>query len=53
MDRFAELTGRRYHLFDYTGAPDADRVVVLMGSATARWATPYGRSSSVARRWAS
>ncbi len=33
MDRFAELTGRRYHLFDYTGAPDADRVVVLMGSA--------------------
>ena len=34
MDRFAELTGRRYHLFDYVGAPDAERVVVLMGSAT-------------------
>ncbi|HEX6230930.1 MAG TPA: pyruvate:ferredoxin (flavodoxin) oxidoreductase, partial [Actinomycetota bacterium] len=33
MDRFAELTGRRYHLFDYRGAPDAERVVVLMGSA--------------------
>ncbi|MFW5921194.1 MAG: pyruvate:ferredoxin (flavodoxin) oxidoreductase, partial [Polyangiales bacterium] len=33
MDRFAELTGRRYRLFDYHGAPDADRVVVLMGSA--------------------
>jgi len=32
MDRFAELTGRRYHLFDYVGAPDAERVVVLMGS---------------------
>ncbi|MFB3738842.1 MAG: pyruvate:ferredoxin (flavodoxin) oxidoreductase, partial [Candidatus Velamenicoccus archaeovorus] len=32
MDRFGELTGRRYHLFDYTGAPDAERVVVLMGS---------------------
>ena len=32
MDRFAELTGRRYHLFDYHGAPDAERVVVLMGS---------------------
>ena len=32
MDRFAELTGRRYHLFDYYGAPDADRVVVMMGS---------------------
>jgi len=33
MDRFAELTGRRYGLFDYHGAPDAERVVVLMGSA--------------------
>jgi pyruvate-ferredoxin/flavodoxin oxidoreductase len=32
MDRFAELTGRQYHLFDYVGAPDADRVIVLMGS---------------------
>ena len=32
MDRFAELTGRAYHLFDYVGAPDAERVVVLMGS---------------------
>jgi pyruvate-ferredoxin/flavodoxin oxidoreductase len=32
MDRFADLTGRQYHLFDYYGAPDADRVVVLMGS---------------------
>jgi pyruvate-ferredoxin/flavodoxin oxidoreductase len=32
MDRFAGLTGRQYHLFDYVGAPDAERVVVLMGS---------------------
>jgi pyruvate-ferredoxin/flavodoxin oxidoreductase len=32
MDRFAELTGRSYRLFDYWGAPDAERVVVLMGS---------------------
>ncbi len=32
MDKFAALTGRRYHLFDYVGAPDADRVVVMMGS---------------------
>ncbi len=32
MDRFAELTGRQYHLFDYIGAPDAERVVILMGS---------------------
>ncbi len=32
MDRFAGLTGRSYHLFDYVGAPDAERVIVLMGS---------------------
>jgi len=32
MDRFASLTGRQYHLFDYAGAPDAERVIVLMGS---------------------
>ncbi len=32
MDRFAEITGRQYRLFEYHGAPDADRVVVMMGS---------------------
>jgi len=32
MDKFAKLVGRQYHLFDYAGAPDAERVVVLMGS---------------------
>ena len=32
MDKFAELTGRQYHLFDYTGAPDAERVIIIMGS---------------------
>ena len=32
MDRVAEATGRRYHLFDYDGDPDADRVIVIMGS---------------------
>jgi pyruvate-ferredoxin/flavodoxin oxidoreductase len=32
LSRFATLTGRTYRLFDYVGAPDADRVVVLMGS---------------------
>ena len=32
MDRFAALTGRQYHLFDYVGAPDAERVIILMGS---------------------
>lgn len=32
MDRFAALTGRQYHLFDYYGDPEAERVVVMMGS---------------------
>jgi pyruvate-ferredoxin/flavodoxin oxidoreductase len=32
MDKLAELTGRQYRLFDYHGAPDAERVVILMGS---------------------
>jgi len=32
MDRFAALTGRAYRLIEYDGAPDAERVVVLMGS---------------------
>ncbi len=32
MDKFAEVTGRKYNLFDYYGAPDATRVIVLMGS---------------------
>ncbi len=32
MDRFAKITGRQYRLFDYVGAPDADRVIVMMGS---------------------
>jgi pyruvate-ferredoxin/flavodoxin oxidoreductase len=32
MNRFAAVTGRHYHLFDYVGAPDAERVIVIMGS---------------------
>src|SRR5580765_1872712 len=32
MDKFAGLTGRQYSLFDYVGAPDAERVLVAMGS---------------------
>lgn len=32
MGKFAELTGRRYHLYEYHGAPDAELVVVIMGS---------------------
>jgi pyruvate-ferredoxin/flavodoxin oxidoreductase len=43
MDEFAALTGRQYHLFDYIGAPDAERVIVLMGSGaeTARETVAY------------
>ncbi|MCW1970663.1 MAG: pyruvate:ferredoxin (flavodoxin) oxidoreductase [Anaerolineae bacterium] len=33
MDQFAAQVGRRYGLFEYVGAPDADRVVIAMGSA--------------------
>ncbi|MBW2256324.1 MAG: pyruvate:ferredoxin (flavodoxin) oxidoreductase, partial [Deltaproteobacteria bacterium] len=32
MDEFAERTGRHYHLFDYVGHPEAERVIILMGS---------------------
>src|SRR6266536_1547454 len=32
MDKFAQVVGRAYHLFDYVGAPDAERVIVIMGS---------------------
>ncbi|MDR1362714.1 MAG: pyruvate:ferredoxin (flavodoxin) oxidoreductase, partial [Spirochaetaceae bacterium] len=32
MDKFAKLTGRSYHLYDYFGAKDAERVVIIMGS---------------------
>jgi len=32
MDQLAALVGRQYHLFDYAGAPDAERVIVIMGS---------------------
>ncbi|GHT97081.1 pyruvate-flavodoxin oxidoreductase [Spirochaetia bacterium] len=32
MDKYAKLTGRQYHLFDYFGAPDAEKVAIVMGS---------------------
>ncbi|WP_429884604.1 pyruvate:ferredoxin (flavodoxin) oxidoreductase [Geoalkalibacter halelectricus] len=32
MDKFAGITGRQYKLVDYVGAPDAERIVVIMGS---------------------
>ncbi len=33
MDKFAALVGRKYHLFDYVGAKDAEKIVIIMGSA--------------------
>ncbi len=43
MDKFARITERSYHLFDYSGHPDAERVVILMGSGgeTAEAAAKY------------
>ncbi|MDR3576574.1 MAG: pyruvate:ferredoxin (flavodoxin) oxidoreductase [Anaerolineaceae bacterium] len=43
MDKFAGLTGRQYHLFDYSGAPDAEQVIVAMcsGAETAEETALY------------
>ena len=48
MDGFASQTGRNYRLFDYVGAPDAERVMIAMGSAvgtaeeTVEWLNAHG-----------
>ena len=34
MDKVAEKIGRSYHLFDYIGAPDAEKIIISMGSST-------------------
>ena len=53
MDQFAVYTGRQYRLFDYVGAPDADRVIILMGSGaetaeeTAHWMNAHGEKVGV------
>jgi len=55
MDRLAERTGRRYHLFDYVGHPEAERVVVMMGSGAetaeqaAQWLIAGGERVGVVR----
>ncbi len=55
MDRFAALTGRGYHLFDYFGHKDAERVVVIMGSGGdttteyVEWALKAGQKIGVLR----
>ncbi len=53
MDKFAALVGRQYHLFDYVGAPDAERVIVIMGSGaetaseTAKYLYEHGEKVGV------
>jgi len=53
MDKFAAVTGRQYHLFDYHGHPEAERVVVAMGSGvetaieTADWLVARGEKVGV------
>ena len=53
MDKFAKLTGRAYKAFDYFGAPDAERVVALMGSGAetvheyVEWALARGEKIGV------
>jgi pyruvate-ferredoxin/flavodoxin oxidoreductase len=55
MDRFAGITGRQYHLYDYAGAPDAERVIVVMGSgaetaqATAEYLAQQGAHVGVVK----
>ena len=55
MDQFAALTGRAYHLFDYVGDPEAERVIVLMGSGAdavheyVEWATARGEKVGVVK----
>ncbi len=55
MDHLAGLTGRQYRLFDYSGAPDAERVVVVMGSGgeavaeTAQYLATKGEKVGVVR----
>jgi pyruvate-ferredoxin/flavodoxin oxidoreductase len=53
MERFAGITGRRYSLFDYVGHPEAERVVILMGSGaetaheTVEWLLARGEKVGV------
>ena len=55
MDKFAGIVGRQYHLFDYEGAPDATRVIVIMGSGaeavheTVEWLIARGEKVGVVK----
>ena len=41
MAEISKICGREYHLFNYYGAPDADRVIIAMGSVTQAIAEAY------------
>jgi pyruvate-ferredoxin/flavodoxin oxidoreductase len=53
MNRYARITGRQYHLFDYAGDPQADRVIIIMGSGgetaqqTSEWLNQRGEKTGV------
>ncbi len=55
MDKFAKITGRQYKLFDYSGHPEAERVIIVMGSggetaqATAEYLAAQGEKVGVVR----
>src|SRR5690349_17735563 len=49
MDRFAALTGRAHRLFEYDGAPDAERVIVVMGSGSATVRATVARLGAAAK----
>ncbi len=55
MDQLADRTGRRYGLFEYAGHPEAERVIVIMGSGgetveeTVRWAVAHGEKVGVVK----
>ncbi len=53
MNRFAGITGRQYQLFEYSGHPQAERVLIIMGSGgetaqqTADWLNQHGEKTGV------
>jgi len=55
MDKFNELIGRQYHLFDYSGHPEAERIIIIMGSggetveSTVKYLTERGKKVGVIR----
>ena len=55
MDKFAKIVGRQYHLFDYHGAPDAEKIIILMGSGaetvheTVDYLTEHGEKVGVVK----